>query len=152
MSLQTIHIDPSLDRDAPIINQILAEVNLHPIDFKEENVIIFKALKSKHIAGIVGLEIYHDIGLLRSLAVRPVYRGQKIGKSLIDHLTHHAIRGGLKEIWLLTETAEDYFAKQGFKTVDRTLVSPLIKTCRQYRVLCPDSAIVMLKNLIDHED
>ncbi len=42
------------------------------------------------LVGAVGLELYGDIGLLRSLAVDPRFRGKGLGQALVQHVEAEA--------------------------------------------------------------
>ena len=107
----------------------------------------FSCGESADIKGVVGVEVYGSDGLLRSLAVDPRGQGQGTGTALLEHLYAHATSVGISELYLLTETAEAYFQRQGFEHVSRALVPEAIKQTREFSSLCPDSAAVMRKVL-----
>ncbi len=50
---------------------------------------------------------------------------------------------GLREFYLLTTTAEEYFRKRGFKTIDRDEVHPQLLSSREFQGACPASAVCM---------
>lgn len=95
------------------------------------------------IIGTGGMELYGDIVLLRSFAVCKKYRNKAIGKRIYFKIKGSAIEQGVREIYLLTETAEQYFEKLGFNSINRDLVPEPIKQTKQFSSLCPASAIVM---------
>ena len=97
--------------------------------------------------GVVGLEIYGVYGLLRSLAVLPGYRGKGIAGKLIEQLESLAARSGLKALYLLTETAPEYFAGKGFQKITRDEVPDEVKQSSEFSHVCPVSAIVMKKSI-----
>ena len=71
-------------------------------------------------AGTVALEVYGDDAVLRALAVHPEHRGAGYGWMLADMAVSQARWRGVRRIYLLTETASDFFAaKFGFRVVDR---------------------------------
>jgi amino-acid N-acetyltransferase len=45
---------------------------------------------------------------------------------------------------LLTTTAEDFFARFGFRRTDRTQVPPSVRESREFQGACPTSATVMV--------
>jgi len=93
--------------------------------------------------GIIGLEVHGGQGLLRSLAVRPECRSQGLARQLLATVTAQAQTLGLTDLYLLTTTAPDYFARQGFTPVARETVPQTIRQCSEFAAVCPQSAIVM---------
>lgn len=74
--------------------------------------------------GCVGLEVYGEASILRSLAVKESARGVGYGWLLADTVVKVARHRGVKRIYLFTEDASDYFAqKLGFRVVDVSTVS-----------------------------
>jgi amino-acid N-acetyltransferase len=99
------------------------------------------------IIGAVGLEIYGDVALLRSAVVDSTRRGSGVGNGLVSRLLGHAGRRGVREVYLLTTTAEGYFPRFGFTPVARDAVAPALHVSEEFRGACPDSAVAMHKSL-----
>lgn len=99
------------------------------------------------IIAVGGLEIYDDVALLRSLAVTERKRNEGIGQMIYSALIDHAKTKNINTIYLLTETAEKFFLKNGFTKVDRNKIPDTIKNTHEYKVLCAESAIVLMKNI-----
>src|SRR5919198_5970916 len=59
--------------------------------------------------GVIGIELYGNVGLLRSLAVDESTRGRGCGKRLVTEAELHAARNGVQSLYLLTTTAENFF-------------------------------------------
>ena len=93
----------------------------------------------------MGVEAYGSYGLLRSLAVHPDYRGTGIAGKLIAHIEGLSILKGVIEIYLLTETAPEYFKTKGFAQIQRNEVPAQVKASSEFSHVCPVSAIVMKK-------
>jgi amino-acid N-acetyltransferase len=104
----------------------------------------------EEIAGVIGVEIYGDYGLLRSLAVNNNFRNQGIADKLLLHIEQLAATKNLKAIYLLTETAPDYFTRKGYQTITRADVPANVQQSSEFSHVCPQSAIVMQK--IIHPD
>jgi amino-acid N-acetyltransferase len=100
------------------------------------------------ITGVIGLEIYGDYGLLRSLTVKPAFRNQHIAGKLIAEIENLATSKGLKAIFLLTETAPGYFTNKGYQKTTRGEVPAEVQRSTEFSHVCPQSAIVMKKELI----
>lgn len=103
------------------------------------------AEENGRVVGAVGLEVYGDAALLRSAAVEDGRRGSGLGSDLVAELLTRAGRRGLREIYLLTTTAEDYFPRFGFTRVRREAVAPAVRVSEEFRSACPDSAVAMCK-------
>lgn len=99
------------------------------------------------VIGTIGVEPYHDIGLLRSLAVDPSYRGKGLGVRLVHELQSYAQRKGIKTLFLLTVTAAEFFKKIGYQVTQRNLVPAPIAKTEEFKNICPVSAVCLVKNL-----
>jgi len=95
------------------------------------------------IIGTGGLEIYGDVALVRSIAVLDEYRGRDIGGVIYRELQAKAVYKRVKALYLLTETAADYFKARHFSVIDRDLAPQKIQQTKQFSSLCPASATVM---------
>lgn len=72
------------------------------------------------VIGCVGLELYGDSALLRSLAVSPDRRGEGLGWMLAEIVQLRVRQRGFKQVCLLAEHATDFFAEKfGFQPVSR---------------------------------
>ncbi len=107
----------------------------------------FVADDGGEIVGAVGMEFFGRDGLLRSLAVAPSQRNHQLGGRLCTAAVDFARAGGVKRLFLLTTDADGYFAKLAFVPIDRTLAPAPILKHEQFTRLCPDSAILMEKQL-----
>jgi amino-acid N-acetyltransferase len=99
------------------------------------------------LIGVGGLEIYGAYGLLRSLAILPGYRNRGAAGKIIKRLESLAALRGLKALYLLTETAPEYFAGKAFQKITRDEVPDEVKQSPEFSHVCPASAIVMKKNI-----
>ena len=97
--------------------------------------------------GCAGLEVYGALGLLRSVAVRASTRGAGVGSELVARITAAARAQGLRELFLLTTTAEHYFPRFGFACVGRESVPVAVQASAEFQGACPSTAIVMRKSL-----
>ena len=89
------------------------------------------------------IEPVAQYGLLRSVVVRNDYRGRGLARRIIAPLLDQARNEGRLVIYLLTETAEAFFADLGFLLMVRADVPKVISLTRQFASLCPDSARCM---------
>ena len=94
--------------------------------------------------GSGGLEFYSSYALLRSVAVDETLRGKSIGKKIVEDLLLRARARTIREVYLLTETAHDYFTKRGFSDIARENVPNEVKASTEFSSVCPVSASVMV--------
>jgi amino-acid N-acetyltransferase len=95
------------------------------------------------LAGTVGLQVFGDLGLLRSLAVAPEARGRRLGLDLWAHARATAMRSGIRRLYLLTTTAEPLFARWGFLRIERDLLPAAVQATDEFASLCPSTAVAM---------
>ncbi|MFN2646213.1 MAG: arsenic resistance N-acetyltransferase ArsN2 [Burkholderiales bacterium] len=99
------------------------------------------------LAGVVGVELYPPLALLRSLAVAGAERSQGLGARLVGEAERHAREHGASEIYLLTTSAERFFSRAGYERIDREAAPSAIRATREFASLCPASAALMRKPL-----
>jgi len=140
---QNIKILEARKEDLPAIKALLESVNL-PLQGVEDHWDNFILLKKENVLrGTVGLEIYNDKALLRSLAIAGAQQGQGFGQELYFAIIEKAREHGIREIYLLTETAEKFFAKQGFEKISRDSADVKVKESIEFRSACPETASCM---------
>lgn len=91
-----------------------------------------------------GLEFYGDYALLRSVAVAPSQRGKLLGKAIVGDLIARGKSKTVKSIFLLTETAENFFLNLGFQRVDRMSVPIEVHKSSEFSSVCPISAACLV--------
>lgn len=67
------------------------------------------------IVGCCGLEVYNDAGLLRSAVVVPHLRGTGLGRDLTEAVIAGARANGVRDLYLFTLDAGDFFDHMGFE-------------------------------------
>jgi amino-acid N-acetyltransferase len=105
----------------------------------------FVAVIDTIVIAAIGLEQYDQFGLLRSLVVKDTYRNRRIANKLINELIMKAKNIGIQRLYLLTETAMDYFKRNGFEIIKRSEVPEALLNASEFKFACPKSAIVMTK-------
>ena len=141
-------LQPAGADDLPAILELLEASGLPTTDLHSECVTQFLLLRDgRRLDGVVGLERYGNVGLLRSLAVRPERRRAGLGIALTEALEKFAAASGLTSVVLLTQTAQAFFAERGYRVIARDTVPPAMQSSSQFTSLCPASAICMRKEL-----
>jgi len=133
--------------DLSAIQTLLADCHLPSggIERLTDNCLVAKV--DSKLVGMVALEPYGRWALLRSLAVAPDCRGRSLGRSLCGRMVNHARLLGVVQLCLLTTDAERYFAALGFKRIERSEAPAQIQATRQFRSLCPKSAVCMARDI-----
>ena len=97
--------------------------------------------------GLVGLELFGDVALLRSLVVNPASRSSGMGSALVRYAEHYAQTQGVHTLFLLTTTAEGFFARHGYSKAEREAAPPAIRSTREFAGICPASSAFLSKQL-----
>jgi amino-acid N-acetyltransferase len=129
--------------------RLLEEARLPTEDLTEAHCTdFFYAGEAAKPSGLVGLEHFGDVALLRSLVVAPDRRSLGEGIALLQHAERAARARGVKSLYLLTTTAENFFAKNGSARVPRENAPAAIQATREFAGICPASSAFMCRNLI----
>ena len=131
------------DTDLTAIEALLADNHLPTEGVRESLRDFLVAESGDELVGVVGMEYCGDFGLLRSTAVRPERRGQRIARRLVETIIADAESRGVHSLYLLTTTAERYFPSFGFRQTTRDTVPDPIRATGEFKDACPASATVM---------
>jgi amino-acid N-acetyltransferase len=120
-----------------------------PIDDIDEHIARFVLAKwDGATIGSVAVEYAGAAGLLRSLCVTPIHRGQTVGAQLLAAIEARATARGIRELYLLTTNSAAFFEHHGFFwRTSREEVPDGIRSAAQFRTLCPSTAACMRKTL-----
>jgi amino-acid N-acetyltransferase len=99
------------------------------------------------VVAVIGLEQFQSVGLLRSLAVAPSYRGRGLAQELVSYVESFAASHGVESLFLLTTTAEPFFIKQGYRPTSRQEAPQAIQVTPQFSGLCPSSSAFLSKRV-----
>ena len=130
------------------VKELLAACNLPTSDIEAAYLKHFFGCGGEdHPKGVIGVELHGKEGLLRSLAVEKGTRGRGCGKRLVTEAEQYAAENGVRSLYLLTTTAENFFQALGYAKVERALVPQVIRSTSEFSTLCPVSSAVMVKQL-----
>lgn len=140
-----LHIEKATDDDYTEIVALLKDTDLPPdgIESNLADFLVVRAPDGSAILGCVGLEVYQDSALLRSLAVHPSAQRKGIGTHLVKEISQHARDLGISKLFLLTETAEKLFIKLGFTRVSRAEVPVNVLNSIEFTTLCTEAPAMM---------
>jgi amino-acid N-acetyltransferase len=140
-------IREAIKDDLKVIKSLLDSVSLPSVDIEKHLSNFFVLKNGGDIIGTIGMEVYEDTALLRSLAVKKYFQNKGYGQRLYQTLISKAKKMDVMKIYLLTETAVGFFSKEGFQEIKRELAPPAIKKTYEYSTLCPEGAVCMVKKI-----
>ena len=130
------------------VKRLLAEAQLPYSDLTDAHMEHFFGCGSDSVPdGIVGLELYGSVALLRSLTVGLKSRGQGCATALASQAEAFAQSQGVREIYLLTTTAERFFQRLGYTRLPREAAPLSIRQTQEFSALCPGGSAFMVKRL-----
>lgn len=140
-------IEAAAAADLDTVLDLLARAKLPEAGLRDHLETLFVARLDGRIVGSAALELYGASALLRSVAVEEACRGQGVGRCLADAASFFARIHGVRVVYLLTETAQAFFLRQGFRAVDRDAVPPSVQASAEFAYACPKSALAMMRAL-----
>jgi amino-acid N-acetyltransferase len=132
--------------DLPSILALLSQSGLPTADLDEARLRDFiVALDAGDVIGVVGLERHGEQALLRSLAVAPGWRGQGLGRALVEAVEARVAGLGVRSLTLLTQTAAPFFAARDYVPIPRAQAPAAVQASAEFTSLCPASSTCMTK-------
>ncbi len=141
MNHATVRQASSDDLDS--ISQLLESASLPTLGVKEHLQHFLVAEEQGIIVGAIGLEVYGETALLRSAVVASGRQNEGIGTQLYNRNIEEARRLGVRRLLLLTNTAEEYFARKGFQKIEQKSVTGPVTTSFEFSGACPAHAACM---------
>lgn len=141
-------IRPCTKHDLAAVTHLLAAADLGHDDLAAH---LSRLVVAEADGAVVGAGGFEDCGegiaLLRSFVVQPEHRGRGVGRELVQRVMTQALAAGLHDFYLLTTTAQGWFATLGFAPAARDTAPPGIRATRQFSALCPATAVLMCRRL-----
>ena len=131
--------EPDLER----VRAFLQEAGLPalPSNLPLSNVVV--ALDGHEVRGGIALQVFVLSGLLCSVVVSPEHQRKGIGSSLLQSIIARAHELGVRDLFLLTESASEFFSRVGFEGVSHAEVPAEIRAAPEYKAQCGESVAVM---------
>ena len=142
----TLQIRPAVASDLAVAIRLLDAAGLPTGDLKAE-MLALTAECSGEVRGLIGLECFGRVALLRSLVISERARGEGVGRHLVTALEGECGGRGVADLWLLTIDADGFFARLGYAPRDRADAPAAIQSTAEFSGLCPDDAVLMSKSL-----
>jgi amino-acid N-acetyltransferase len=129
--------------EEPALLSLLERCRLPEAGVRDHLASALVARQGRRLVGSAVLELYPDGALLRSVAVESDERGRGLGIRLTERALELARERGMRRIYLLTETAAEFFPRFGFRAISRSEVPASVRTSLEFTSACPQSAVVM---------
>jgi amino-acid N-acetyltransferase len=142
-----IELRTATEGDLAAVKALLERVGLPTAGVVEGLARFVVAEAAGGLVGVAGMEVHGRDGVLRSVAVAPSLQQAGLGRRLTERVLDDARREGLRRVYLLTETAADYFPRYGFRRIARADASPEVQRSVEFREACPASAVAMALEL-----
>ncbi len=145
--MRDVLIGPVREDEVDAVYALLRAVSLTTQGLDGHLATVLVARRGDDVVGSVALEVYEDGALLRSLAVAESERGKGLGVDLTQAAVAVARARGVPAVFLLTETAVEFFPKFGFETVPRADVPRGVRRSVEFTTVCPEDATVQTLTL-----
>ena len=133
--------------DVPAVEALLASAGL-PLEGAAEALGTgVVARDDGAIVAAAALERYGDAGLLRSVVVAPARRGTGVGREIVAAAEQLARDEGIRDLYLLTETAIGWFPRLGYEVVPRSEATAAVGASIEFTTICRDTGVPMRRHL-----
>jgi amino-acid N-acetyltransferase len=140
-------VRPARTADWPAIEDLLVARRLPTAGARAHLGTFLVAEQASALVGCAGIELYDDVGLLRSVAVDEGVAGHGLGTELVAASLDLGRRLGLRALFLLTTTASGWFLRFGFESISREALPATLAESEELRGACPASALAMQRLL-----
>ncbi len=143
-----VRIERAAAEDIAFVLSLVEECGLPVEGVREHFDRFFVATAGGERVGCVGMELYGEHVLLRSLAVARRARHAGIGAALLARAIAEARGAGGKTAWGLTTFGKKgLFDRFGFRVFPRAEAPPPLSRSSQFRGVCPESAVLIAVSL-----
>jgi amino-acid N-acetyltransferase len=142
-----VSISPGSREDLPQVMELLEDGGLPPDGLEDHLPTLLVARLQGRVVGSAALELYGAAALLRSVAVRRDLRGTGLGSRLTESALRLSRELGATEAYLLTETADLFFPRFGFRSIPRSQVPASVRSSVEFTSACPAGARAMALDL-----
>lgn len=141
----TTSIGPASGGDLDGIQRLLVGSLLPSRDVGGANQRFIVACEGARLIGCAGLQVAGQDGLVRSMAVHWTRRNAGLGSKLHRRLLFEAVLAGVRTLYVVTTTAEDFFAGHGFRKIAAHEVPPALQASEEFTAFVPGGSTVMCR-------
>jgi amino-acid N-acetyltransferase len=139
-----ITLDAGTLADLPAIRALLDAAGLPVEGLMEVPTDLVVARQGDRIVAAGALEHHGADALIRSVVVASTVRSSGVGSGIVAELERVAAVSGVADLYLLTETAADFFAGRGYRRIRRDAAPDPVRASVEWAEVCGDSAVPMV--------
>jgi amino-acid N-acetyltransferase len=145
--LRVMRIDRAAPGDVAAVEGLLSAAGL-PLEGAADALALgVVARDGGRVVAAAAVERFGDAGLLRSVVVAEDRRGTGLGQAVVGAAEAAAREAGIRELFLLTETAPDWFPRLGYVAVPRPEAAAAVGASIEFTTVCRDTGVPMRKGL-----
>ena len=142
-----MRIERATRADATSVELLLRDANL-PLEGAADALSLgVVARDGEAVVAAAAVERYGDAGLLRSVVVSRDHRGTGLGRAIVAAAESLAREDGVRDLYLVTETAVDWFPRLGYQVVDRPEADAAVGASVEFTTVCRDTGVPMRRRL-----
>lgn len=139
----TTSIGPASGGDLDAIKRLLVASLLPSRDVGSQEQRFIVASENGKILGCAGLQVAGQDGQVRSMAVHWTRRNAGLGTRLHERLLFEAVLAGVRTLYVVTTTAEEFFSRHGYRRVATEAVPPALRATEEFATFVPGGGAVM---------
>ncbi len=143
----TTSIAPASGGDLDAIKRLLSAALLPSGDVGGPDQRFIVASQGGRVLGCAGLESHGEDGQLRSMAVRWTSRNAGLGSRLHERLLFEAVMAGVRTLYVVTTTAEDFFTRHGYRRIAARQAPPRLLASEEFAAFVPGGGVVMSRTV-----
>jgi amino-acid N-acetyltransferase len=144
-------LDTASAKELGVIRALLESAGLPTSDLESARPEFAVVREEGQVVAAGALQRFGSAALLRSVVVAEDRRGSGLGQMIVCELERLARAAQITELILLTQTAVEFFARQGYRAIERTSAPQDMQTSEEFLSLCASSATCMVKSLSSFE-
>jgi len=137
-------VERATPEEMPAVRALVATAELTVEGLGDVPTVVFIVRNGTVILGAAALESHGTDGLLRSVVVADAVRGEGIGSLLVAAAEDHAQESGIAGLYLLTETAREFFSARGYEEIGRGDGPRAVMESVEWSEACSLSAVAMV--------
>ena len=136
--------------DRAAVHDLLKDLGLPIVGVPDDLRNFVVATRDGDVIGVTGLELADSNAvLLRSVGVHPAHRNNGVARRLVALAIEDARSMKVRSVYLLTPSAEKYFARWGFVESARSDIPAALAATSEFQGACSESTMLMKLDLFN---